>query len=288
MRLVRVDVDAFRHFLDEKLDVDPSITAIVGRNDTGKTSLLSNLFEHFYGIAYHARDNPNLPNHAPKPVRFSLVWQTESRDDQSSLQNALNFAEHIHTIKARFDASRPRNEWWTYGINDTTTQVRLKDHSIFPRQHYVSVGTPLKPMDRDLLPAQFNAQLKEQGPEVERLCRSRSIPAIRLDRFACDHTGESAIEDVIGVDDYIARVNEFYSQFEWFQALDTEKVRHARGGNSLGRHLDDYFRNQWQQSFSKVAVAIRVALNIGLLGASAQTRLFDLIQEILQRMPESI
>jgi recombinational DNA repair ATPase RecF len=45
MRLGELRLTRYRQFIDEKLILDPYVTAIVGRNDTGKTGLLDHFFD---------------------------------------------------------------------------------------------------------------------------------------------------------------------------------------------------------------------------------------------------
>jgi len=146
--------------------LDPSVTAIVGRNETGKTSILFRLLDqYFYNRTFHQTDVPNLPNHASEAVRFSLVWQTESRDDQRVLQGAFGAEEEIRTITVRFAGATQQDAWWTYDINGKSARPPLQpvDHSLFPRPHYVNVGSPRDSKDRDLLPQTIDARLKDQG-----------------------------------------------------------------------------------------------------------------------------
>ena len=47
MRLTEVHIKNYRLLLDSKLTVDESVTLIVGRNNTGKTSSIDFLYKAF-------------------------------------------------------------------------------------------------------------------------------------------------------------------------------------------------------------------------------------------------
>ncbi|HET7698376.1 MAG TPA: AAA family ATPase [Vicinamibacterales bacterium] len=177
-------LDAFRHFVGQRLDVDPDVTALVGRNDTGKTSfLLRFLHQHFYLRVNHGSDSPKLPNASTEPIRFSLVWDTDARDSPPALQSLFRVTDRVRRIESRFDGAVQPSGAWSYYVNDSSTPTAepLKDHSAFPRPHYVNVGPQLTPSDRNLLPTIFEAQLVEQGPpSADHLRTAFPIPAESL------------------------------------------------------------------------------------------------------------
>lgn len=120
----------------------------------------------------------------------------------------------------------------------------------------------------------------DQGTKVERFCRRRGIPYVRLDGFV-DRTGaDFAIEDVIGIEDYVPFVNDFYSAFGWFTALTTDEVRREIGGKSIGAFLAILFEQRFAQDFSKAAMAVFIVQNIDRLSASAVERLRRLVEAI--------
>lgn len=119
-----------------------------------------------------------------------------------------------------------------------------------------------------------------QGAKVEGFCRRHGIPYVRLDAFV-DRIGvDFAIEDVIGIDDYVSFVNDFYSAFGWFKALTTNEVRREVGGRSIGAFLTVLFEQRFAQDFSKASMAVFIVENIDRLSASAVERLHRLVGAI--------
>lgn len=84
------------------------------------------------------------------------------------------------------------------------------------------------------------------------------IQCVRLDEFSDTPGAGAAIEDVIGVDDYVRLLNASYGTFDWFSALDVDRVRTMRGVKTLGRYVSDVF-DELGQSFNKVRVATEIA-----------------------------
>jgi hypothetical protein len=119
----------------------------------------------------------------------------------------------------------------------------------------------------------------EQGVKAERLSRREGAPFVHAATFAGRPIG--AIEDIVGPDDYIRFVNEFYQQFPWFTPLDVATVNASIGNRTLGRFLEDYFEQQFQQSFSKVAVSILMTYQMDTLSAGSLTRLEALIAALV-------
>jgi hypothetical protein len=114
---------------------------------------------------------------------------------------------------------------------------------------------------------------------MERHCESRRVPTVRLDRFSDRARDEpAAIEDVVGVREYLAHVNEVYGRYDWYRPIPLASVRSS--DITLGRWLEEYFRETWDRGFSKVAVATDVAAGIESLDPEAVERLLALIDEL--------
>lgn len=109
------------------------------------------------------------------------------------------------------------------------------------------------------------------------------IACLSLDQFSDTATANAAIEDVIGVEDYVASVNRAYQDFDWFSPLDVTKVRSERGSKTLGRYLAEVF-DQTGQNFSKVLVATEIVSNFDALGPAAWQRLDRLIAELARTL----
>lgn len=115
----------------------------------------------------------------------------------------------------------------------------------------------------------------DQGTKASRLCQRERAAMIKAVDFTSGTVG--AIEDVVGVEDYVRSVNAFYEQFAWFKPLDAAVVRAELGTRTLGSYLEEYFEREFQQSFNKVSVAIYLSDDPGQLSPDTVTRLEALI-----------
>jgi len=120
----------------------------------------------------------------------------------------------------------------------------------------------------------------QQGSRVITLCRQEGISHLTIEQFSDRGNTDCGIEDVIGIESYIADVNTDYQGFEWFRPLDVETVRKEIGNLSLGRYLQKVFEEQFGRSFDKVAVAISLAGKLGGLPEPALGRVRGLIASI--------
>jgi hypothetical protein len=93
--------------------------------------------------------------------------------------------------------------------------------------------------------------------------------------------GNTSIEDLVGIAEYIDAVNEFYSAFEWFSPLDAQEETALRGNLSLGAHLEARFAAMFGQDFSKVSVALLLIAKPDL-GDTSLARFEALIRDILR------
>src|SRR5437867_10718958 len=103
MRLTRLELKSFRQFIKQTLRIDPYVTVLVGRNDTGKTGLLRRFFDQYlFETVIHSSDRPQLPDARP-PIEFSAFWDAEAGDElRFPLVEAFGVVPH--TIEVRFHA----------------------------------------------------------------------------------------------------------------------------------------------------------------------------------------
>src|SRR5262249_14998041 len=79
-RLELQATQAYRSFVEQTLLLDRQVTVIVGRNDTGKTSILHRFFDQyvFEGVI-HSADVPRVAA-TSGPIQFSLTWDISEGD----------------------------------------------------------------------------------------------------------------------------------------------------------------------------------------------------------------
>jgi hypothetical protein len=167
MILRTIRFGAFRHFIDQRLDLDSEVTVLVGRNDTGKTSVLNDFMRNFYGQWMFGTDGPKLPGGATMAPRqkYSLEWEIRD-EDRDKMSAAFGPAGAGRRLLASFD-EEPTNKW-AYEIDGTALPDSMLSHrNLFPVPSYVHVAGPDGPRDR-LLPHRFAAQFaKLEGGNLE-------------------------------------------------------------------------------------------------------------------------
>src|SRR2546422_1686020 len=81
MKLRRLKIHAYRSFLDQTLELDPDVTVIVGRNDTGKTSLLYRFFDQYvWEQGVSSGDKPAVTGPGDRHIGYTLAWDITEAD----------------------------------------------------------------------------------------------------------------------------------------------------------------------------------------------------------------
>lgn len=186
MKLRNLALHRYRQFVDEKLAVDPRVTVIVGRNDTGKTGLLDRFFDQYVmGRASYGTDAPlSQAKEEGNAVAFSVTWDVAPGDEaRYALAEAFGRPD-IREIEVDFDARRPRLGWWAFradGVATPTCEDQQKkgwpvlwplfsSGRLFPPPHFISIG------DQRLIPFRFETRFFElSNPDGEVLPHRRLI-----------------------------------------------------------------------------------------------------------------
>jgi AAA ATPase domain/AAA domain len=158
MRLLRLELKAFRQFVGQALKFDPYVTVLVGRNDTGKTALLRQFFPHYlYEEVVNSADRPSLPDARP-PIEFAAVWQIEPGDEERfPLREAFGDAR-VRTIEIQFqNGSEPALNWRfradgqrVDAYKDLSVQGRpirrppFVLRRLLPMPHYLRIDRPIQ------------------------------------------------------------------------------------------------------------------------------------------------
>jgi hypothetical protein len=126
--------------------------------------------------------------------------------------------------------------------------------------------------------------LADSDPSGAKLIReglNHGVHCLQMATYAGPASGNTSIEDLVGIAEYIDAVNEFYSTFDWFSPLDAREEAALRGNLSLGAHLETRFAARFGQDFSKVSVALLLIAKPDL-GDTALARFEALIRDILR------
>lgn len=189
MRLRKINLHRYRQFIDESIRLDPKVTVIVGRNDTGKTSFIDRFFDQYaYGSGIHSADRPNVPSHAGQNIHYSLEWHV-SPEDYSHFPLLAAFGSHtIETMEIEFDENNT-HRYWRYtadgrsidpyeGVSSEGFPVMrepFKSHRLFPRHHRINLP------DNRILESMFEARFYQLPIETierephQRPSRSESL-----------------------------------------------------------------------------------------------------------------
>ena len=191
MRLRELCLTRYRQFIDEKLILDPYVTVIVGRNDTGKTGLLDHFFDQcvYEGIISSA-DQPLVPSHQNALTTFTMRWEIFPDDyDVIALPAEFGTSGH-HILEVSFEALDHPGKYWRYCVDKKEIDVyegvtkdgipirpdRFRQRYIFPTPRYISVA--------HLMTMQFEAQLWDLDPGAIEVPVKRLEPESLLLRLA--------------------------------------------------------------------------------------------------------
>jgi hypothetical protein len=155
------------------------------------------------------------------------------------------------------------------------SHLDLQNSSILPYGEEISLKQLLRAVVAHNAARVVLVDTDAQGQKAARLCVRERAPVVEIAPFAARAVG--SIEDVIGIEDYLAVVNAFYSQFPWFTSIPLETVSGEIGALTLGSYFERYFEDRFQQSFTKVSVAIALTYEPHRLSGGAVDRVERLI-----------
>ncbi len=159
MKLRRIRLLSYRSFVDQTLELDPNVTIIVGRNDTGKTSFLERFFDQYvYEHAIHSADRPQVADHRNQPIGFSLVWDVSAPDYPIFSFPTTFGTPAARTLEIRFQDGEGPIEHWAYLLDGQSLPAyayrtpegwpvldpAFSLREILPRPHYISIGRVLQ------------------------------------------------------------------------------------------------------------------------------------------------
>jgi AAA domain, putative AbiEii toxin, Type IV TA system/AAA ATPase domain len=155
MKLRRLTIHAYRSFLNQTLELDPNVTVIVGRNDTGKTSLLYRFFDQYvweHGV--HSGDRPVVTGDGDRRIGYTLTWDITQADYAE-----ISFPEDFHPpaphqLDVTFRDTTGSDEQWQFSLDGRLLQayshssletrcpvLRFSLRNLIPRPHYIAVGS---------------------------------------------------------------------------------------------------------------------------------------------------
>ncbi|MBI4834626.1 MAG: AAA family ATPase [Planctomycetes bacterium] len=175
MKVKEIKLHQFRHFINQSLSFDPYVTVLIGKNDTGKTSILHRLFDQYIkngGMA--GWDISQLKNADPNSIRFNSLWVVEDKDIKNDKFTQLlgNKKPKLITICYQHRSDIPKNQSYslladTENINiyedntefpAITEDMRNFEQSVLPKIRYINLS------EKVALNELFEAQFYETGP----------------------------------------------------------------------------------------------------------------------------
>jgi predicted ATPase len=190
MKLLEVHFSRFRQFIDQRLEVDSRVTAIVGRNDTGKTGVIGHFFhQRVYENVVPGGDRPRVRNSENSPTHYSLTWAID-RQDYARFKFPEEFGQPAqHRLVTSFQESAPNGKHWTYlldgrelepyeGTSKAGTAIRKKG---FEWRHVLPVPRYINP--QRLLQPSFEMRLFDYPDDPGEFIRRTLSPEARLLRL---------------------------------------------------------------------------------------------------------
>jgi hypothetical protein len=155
MKLRRLKIHAYRSFLEQTLEVDPDVTVVVGRNDTGKTSVLYRFFDQYVaGRSSGSGDRPVVTGPGDRRLGFTATWDIAAADHA-----VFSFPSEFgqpgpHRLEVTFrDVDAPQEQHWRLSLDGQPLQaysqrspetghsaLKFSIEDIIPQPHYIDVG----------------------------------------------------------------------------------------------------------------------------------------------------
>jgi hypothetical protein len=187
MKLRRLRIHAYRSFLNQTLEIDPDVTVVAGRNDTGKTSVLYRFFDQYVpGRSSGSGDYPKVTGPGDRRLGFTATWDIAETDYQAfSLPN--DFGEPgQHRLEMTFrDVTGPEEHWrlsldgqplqaYSHRSAETGHPVlKFSIEDLIPWPHYIDVGAIAASMFEmrlfELAPGWSAARPHDRPSQPERL-----------------------------------------------------------------------------------------------------------------------
>jgi predicted ATPase len=123
LRLVSFEVENFRIFRQERFQVHPDVSVLVGLNDVGKSTLLEGMF-HYGTIAHRegslraALASDDVPGRGQRSTRFLAVWEVDGERWQHSLRLDPDQPEERLEQGDRFWSLNPKTRALTTHLGD--------------------------------------------------------------------------------------------------------------------------------------------------------------------------
>jgi hypothetical protein len=160
MKLRKINLVRYRQFIDETLELDPSVTVVVGRNDTDKTGVLDHFFDQcVYERVIAGGNRPMVPGYESSPTEFALTWDISSEDyDQITFPPEFG-SPGCHVLKISFRELSGAGKLWTCHMDgkeleayentqregDLVLREAYRPRDILPTPWYVNVvGSPMQ------------------------------------------------------------------------------------------------------------------------------------------------
>lgn len=157
MKLRKIEFLRYRQFIEETLELDPWVTVLVGRNDTGKTGVLNHFFDQcVYEGVISGEDRSMVPGYQGDRTAFSLTWQIFA-EDYDWITFPPGFGDRgDHVLEISFRDSNGSGRVWSYSLDgrglDIYEGTSAEGHAIMrktwrprlilPTPRYVSVLGP--------------------------------------------------------------------------------------------------------------------------------------------------
>lgn len=239
MKITKIEVENFRLLEDVEISLDKETTLIVGRNNSGKTSL-TEIFYKFFGNEISQFTFEDFTMTVCEKFKKSLVLHKKyekSKDDKESEENILNkedaYKNEIPGIYVRI--------YIEYEEKDNLSSLSKFIMDLDPKRKDILISCEYTAENTEKLFQTFNENTKKYNDNIiefikrnyKRFFKEKIYAVDKKNRTNKREVSKKEIEDV------------FLTRFIYAQnQLDDQSTDHAKG---LSKGFEDYYRLNYSE-----------------------------------------
>ncbi len=229
MRLLKAKIENFRSVEDSgEFTIDEAITCLVGKNESGKTSLLTALYRLNpiigEGKFDQLRDYPRRHSadyderHDGDDANVITTWWTIDEEERKTIAEALG-ADTLTSPEVIITRGYDNTTYWTVHVDEARLVLHLLDTSGLHEEERAAIGTPKSVAD---LKSATQALSDEAAPRKTQFMQ-------RIDQTVPNGKPRQAALKLLSLPKFL-----FFSQYQRMQGqVSLEQTQQKKASNSL-------------------------------------------------------